>query len=61
MKKEKLSLEQFKAKAEISNQFEELEKISGGILGACHCVEKESCGSFLGITICRIFTICCTN
>ena len=37
METKRLSLDQFKTKAEISNQAEELEKISGGVLGACHC------------------------
>ena len=39
METKRLSLDQFKTKAEISNQAEELEKISGGVLGACHCYE----------------------
>ncbi len=37
METTRMSLDQFKAKAEISNQVEELEKISGGVLGSCHC------------------------
>ena len=42
MKKARLSLEQFKAKAETSSQVEKLKKISGGVLGACHCVCGEN-------------------
>ena len=44
METKRLSLDQFKAKAEISNQTQELEKISGGVLGACHC---DCCPSWI--------------
>ena len=43
METTRLSLDQFKAKAETLNQTEELEKLSGGILGSCHncnCAEN---------------------
>ena len=36
---ERLSLTDFKAK---SNESNELEKLSGGILGACHCTWKSA-------------------
>ena len=37
MQTQRLSLDQFMAKADDSNQVEELQKLSGGVLGACHC------------------------
>jgi hypothetical protein len=36
METKRLSLEDFKVKSFASNEVESLEKISGGILGACH-------------------------
>ena len=53
METTRLSLDQFKAKAEISNQAEELEKISGGILGACHC---ECCPNWVPDWFCHLLS-----
>jgi len=49
MENVRLSLDQFKAKAEISSQVEELEKISGGVLGACHCYCEDDAGWWSGL------------
>ncbi|WP_077399139.1 hypothetical protein [Cellulophaga omnivescoria] len=40
----RLNLEAFKVKAE--NQKQELEELSGGILGACHCTYENTANSF---------------